>query len=104
MHAIFLLALFFLPTFCAQDHHIEYDKYQRMFMPNSMAANYLSHLPIGRYRNQLLDATIDDSSMLMSSDQNDPALQQRTKRIYWENLAFHATDFNQKVKIPKRSK
>jgi hypothetical protein len=24
--------------------------------------------------------------------------QQRAKRIYWENLAFHAADFNQKAK------
>ena len=25
-------------------------------------------------------------------------IQQRGKRIYWENLAFHASDFNRKTK------
>jgi hypothetical protein len=50
-------------------------------------------LPIRR----LSDSPIDSSSVLADD-------QSRTKRIYWENLAFHATDYNQKAKKPKRSK
>jgi hypothetical protein len=49
-----------------------------------------------RYQNQLVNTPIDSSSILISSDQDNP--QQRGKRIYWENLAFHASDFNQKSK------
>jgi len=52
--------------------------------------------PIRRYQDQLLNSPIDSSSLLISTDKNNP--QQRAKRIYWENLAFHAADFNQKAK------
>jgi hypothetical protein len=47
-----------------------------------------------RYQNQLVNTPIDSSSI--PSDQDN--FQQRGKRIYWENLAFHASDFNQKAK------
>ena len=48
-------------------------------------------LPMRRYQSQLVNTPIDSSS---DHDQS----QQRGKRIYWENLAFHASDFNQKAK------
>jgi len=56
----------------------------------------LVSLPVRRYQNQLLKSPIDDSSLSISSDKNNAP--QRGKRIYWENLAFHAADFNQKAK------
>jgi hypothetical protein len=51
--------------------------------------------PMRRYQHQLLDSPVDRSSVLVASDRGD---QHRAKRIYWENLAFHAADFNQKAK------
>jgi hypothetical protein len=55
-------------------------------------------LPIRRHPHRLLDAPIDGSSLSGSSDSDDQSQQQRAKRIYWENLAFHAADYNQKGK------
>jgi hypothetical protein len=42
-----------------------------------------------------------NSPLSISADQDD-VQQQRAKRIYWENLAFHAADYNQKVKKTKK--
>ncbi|CAF4747622.1 unnamed protein product, partial [Rotaria magnacalcarata] len=49
-------------------------------------------LPIRQYQDQLYQTPTDS---LLASDRHD---QQRAKRIYWENLAFHAADYNQKPK------
>ncbi len=54
-------------------------------------------MPIRRYQHRLLDLPIDGSSLSATSDSDDQS-QQRAKRIYWENLAFHAADYNQKAK------
>jgi hypothetical protein len=48
--------------------------------------------PNRRYSSHVLDTLIDRSLEPITDDQ------QRIKRIYWENLAFHAADFNQKAK------
>ncbi|CAF2656077.1 unnamed protein product [Rotaria sp. Silwood2] len=78
---------------------MEYDNNnQRMFMPHSVAATYLFRWPIRQYQNRFLVSTIDNPSLFISSDQNIPHEKQRMKRIYWENLAFHAADFNRKPK------
>ena len=42
-----------------------------------------------------MNSPIDNSPLPMPADQDD-VQQQRGKRIYWENLAFHAADYNQK--------
>jgi hypothetical protein len=67
------------------------------FINSILLFNILVGLPMRRYQNQLLNVPIDSSSLLISSDKNNPQ-QQRAKRIYWENLAFHAGDYNQKGK------
>ncbi|CAF0824502.1 unnamed protein product [Rotaria sordida] len=100
MYTFLLLIFCFLPIIYGERQQTEFDNNQRMFMPHSVAAAYLLRLPIRQYQNTVLDSRIDSSPLLMSSDQNDPDEQQRTKRIYWENLAFHAADF----KKPKRFK
>ncbi|CAF3001165.1 unnamed protein product [Rotaria socialis] len=61
----------------------------------SAASNYLFGLPIRQYQDQLYQRPADSLSALSVSDRHN---QQRTKRIYWENLAFHAADYNQKPK------
>lgn len=66
--------------------------------------NVLVSSPIGRYSPGLLDAAIYDSSTSMLSDSNNSHEQHRSKRIYWENLAFHAADFNRKTKKSKQIK
>jgi len=74
-------------------------KKRKFFFINSILLfNILVGLPMRRYQNQLLNLPIDSSSLLISSDKNNPQQQQRAKRIYWENLAFHAGDYNQKGK------
>ena len=52
---------------------------------------------VPRYQYPVLDSPIDSSPLLDSLDDS-TRQKQRTKRIYWENLAFHAADFNQKSK------
>ena len=46
-----------------------------------------------RYQAALFNSPSGGSKRSAADDQ-----QQRAKRIYWENLAFHAADFNQKAK------
>ncbi|CAF1573634.1 unnamed protein product [Rotaria sp. Silwood1] len=97
MYTFLILAFCFLPIIDTKQQ-IEFDDDRRMFTPHSVAATYLFRWPTRQYQNLLLDSTIDSSSLFKSSDQNIPHEQQRMKRIYWENLAFHATNFNQKNK------
>lgn len=66
--------------------------YFGFFISNYFVCIFLvSGLPVRRYR--LLNSPMND----IPSDKDNPS-PQRAKRIYWENLAFHAADFNQKAK------
>lgn len=66
-----------------------------MKFTNSLYIYILADVPIRQSQRQLIDSPTDRLSLYLASDRLD---QQRAKRIYWENLAFHATDYNQKPK------
>jgi hypothetical protein len=111
---IFLLLLI-LPLFNAERIQTEFENNDDLLMQRSVAARYLCEYlvpnsififsslilvgyPIRRYQHRFLDLPVDSLSVSGSSDSDDQSQQQRTKRIYWENLAFHAADYNQKGK------
>lgn len=50
-----------------------------------------------QYQRRLIDSSLLSKASDDDSNDDDQS-QQRGKRIYWENLAFHASDYNQKVK------
>ncbi|CAF2947101.1 unnamed protein product [Rotaria sp. Silwood2] len=98
MFAYFLLSLLILPMFNAQRLQTEFKNNDELLTERSVAANYLSGLPIRQYQDQLFDSPIDSLSLLLIPNRHNQQQQQRAKRIYWENLAFHAADYNQKPK------
>ncbi|CAF3801112.1 unnamed protein product [Rotaria sp. Silwood1] len=100
MFALILISLFILPMLNAQRLQPEFKNNDELLTERSVAANYLSGLPIRQYQDQLYDSPIDSLSLLVVPDRHDQLQQQqqRAKRIYWENLAFHAADYNQKPK------
>ncbi|CAF1026254.1 unnamed protein product [Rotaria sordida] len=96
MFAFFFVSLFILPLLNARRPQTELNNNDELLTERSEATNYLSGLPsIKKYQDQLLESPVDSSSLSVAPDRYD---QQRTKRIYWENLAFHAADYNQKPK------
>ncbi|UJR32116.1 hypothetical protein I4U23_019584 [Adineta vaga] len=100
MYTFFLLSLFFLPMFYAdQQYRTELGNKEEMFLPRSVAASYLFDLPVRQNQDQLAHTALNSLKVLMSIDQNQlEKQQQRGKRIHWEDLAFHATDYNRKTK------
>ncbi|CAF1400914.1 unnamed protein product [Adineta steineri] len=95
MYTFLLILLFFVPIFYAEQYQTELNKNQEIYLPRSAAASYLFDLPVRRNQNQLLNSIKDSSLLSVSTDGSD---QQRGKRIYWEDLAFHAADYDYKVK------
>jgi hypothetical protein len=115
MSPFLFLLLLLLPLFNAEHIQTEFENNDDLLMQRSLAARYLCEYsvsnsivifsslilvgyPIRRYQRQLLDLPIDSLSVSSSLDSDDQLQQPRTKRIYWENLAFHAADYNQKGK------
>ncbi|CAF1295933.1 unnamed protein product [Adineta steineri] len=98
MYTFLLILLFFVPIFYAEQYQTELNKNQEIYLPRSAAASYLFDLPVRRNQNQLLNSIKDSSLLSISTDGSNQQQQQRGKRIYWEDLAFHAADYDYKVK------
>ncbi|CAF2128545.1 unnamed protein product [Rotaria magnacalcarata] len=92
MSVVLFLSLLILPMLNAQRVAPGFNSNNELLAEHSAASNYLSGLPIRQYQDQLYQTPTDS---LLASDRHD---QQHAKRIYWENLAFHAADYNQKPK------
>jgi hypothetical protein len=114
MYTFLVLSLFFLPLLHAERYQTPLENQGDVFLPRSSALYYLrkrklflksiasQHFfsslvsqPMARYPYPAADQNVDQ--LTLSNDES-RAQKQRTKRIYWENLAFHAANFNQKVK------
>lgn len=114
MSTLFFLLLLILPIFNAQHIARDYNNDDELLAQRSAASSFLcmfyiisdfnfyclfafisAGLSMRQYQNQLYDPSTDSYTLFTGPDRHD---QQREKRIYWENLAFHAADYNQKPK------
>lgn len=99
MRNVFQLESITTTRICSCDDQSQPVIYVRkiIFFFNSRTKHcFLVGLPSRRYQQRVFDSSVFPST----SNSDDPSDQQgqRHKRIYWENLAFHAADYNQKPK------
>ncbi|CAF1399825.1 unnamed protein product [Adineta ricciae] len=81
-----------------QSSQTELGNNNELFLPRSAAASYLSDSPVQQGGDRLASMVSDALKVLIPNDPSQVEQPQRAKRIHWEDLGFHATDYNRKSK------